>query len=114
MSATRTISEHLRIHSTIANTMLKAWETGKWGNKTTQNIIQWFKDESFKDDGSKKSHIVIVQLNSGHSIYNLHNFHAHRSINESLCPVDHLKILEVTTPIRFVSVTDALVSTLLY
>lgn len=32
-SATRTISGHLRIHSTIANTMLKAWETGKWGKK---------------------------------------------------------------------------------
>lgn len=54
----------------------------------TKHIIQRFKDESFKDDGSKKSHIVIVQLNSG-SIYNLHNFHAH-TINESLCPVDHL------------------------
>lgn len=96
MSATRTISGHLRIHSTIANTMLKAWETGKWGKKTqtkkpphTKHIIQWFKDESFKDDGSKKSHIVIVQLNSG-SIYKLHNFHAHHTINESLCPVDHL------------------------
>lgn len=95
MSATRTISGHLRIHSTIANTMLKAWETGKWGKKPkqkkkthTKHIIQRFKDESFKDDGSKKSHIVIVQLNSG-SIYNLHNFHAH-TINESLCPVDHL------------------------
>lgn len=38
-SATRTISGHLRIHSTIANTMLKAWETGKWGKKNhIQNI----------------------------------------------------------------------------
>lgn len=87
-------------------------KTNKHKKPHTKHIIQWFKDESFKDDGSKKSHIVIVQLNSG-SIYNLHNFHAHHTINESLCPVDHLKILD-PNPIRFVSVTDALVSTHLY